>query len=271
MHSNLGLRARLHEIIFESETPAGRNFDIALILVILLSVATVMLESIPSIQNLWGTQLYFLEWFFTVVFLIEYGLRLYSVKKPLSYALSFYGIIDLISCLPTILGLIFPGAQSLLVIRAFRLLRVFRIFKLGNYFNEGQVIVSALKASRAKITVFMFSVLIIVMSSGTLMYLIEGPENGYVSIPTSIYWAIVTLTTVGYGDIAPKTALGQLFSSCLMILGYAILAVPTGIVTAEMTRHSLNPKGLNNIACPACSAEGHDRDAKHCKFCGEKL
>ena len=263
------LKNKLHTIIFESETPAGRTFDLVLILAIVSSVIVVILESEPVIQSTYGSLLYGLEWFFTILFLIEYALRIYAVKKPLSYVFSFFGLIDLASCLPTLLSIVFPGAQSLLVIRALRLLRIFRILKLGWYFNEGLIIVNALKASRAKILVFFFSIILIIIVAGTTMYLIEGPEAGFTSIPTSMYWAVVTLTTVGYGDIAPASTFGRFVASLLMIMGYAIIAVPTGIITSELTRQDHHK--LNNEACPGCGAQGHESDAIYCHKCGTRL
>lgn len=253
---------KLHNIIFESDTTAGRAFDIVLIGVILSSIVVVVLESIPSVKLQYGSLLYIFEWFFTVVFIVEYFARIYCISKPLKYVLSWFGIIDLLACLPTLASVIFPGTQSLIIVRAFRLLRIFRIFKLGWYFHEGIIILEALKAARAKITVFLFTVMIIVVISGSAMYIIEGEASGFVSIPTGMYWAVVTLTTVGYGDIAPKTALGQFLASTIMVLGYAILAVPTGIVTSELTRRQY--KKLTNIACLSCGAEGHETDAKFC-------
>ncbi|MFN3453743.1 MAG: ion transporter [Pseudobdellovibrio sp.] len=266
---NRDLKSRLHDIIFESDTPEGKAFDVALIVCIVLSVAIVMLESMPSVKLEYGRFLYGLEWFFTVLFFIEYSLRVYCIQKPMKYILSWYGVIDLLSFVPTVISPFIPGAQSLLLIRALRLLRIFRIFKLQWYFNEGVFLIDALKATRAKITVFLFTVVIIVTISGAIMYLVEGESSGFVSIPTSIYWAVVTLTTVGYGDISPRTGLGQFLASVLMILGYAIIAVPTGIVTSELTRGRQTK--LTQIACAHCGAEGHDSNAKFCKFCGESL
>lgn len=266
---NRSLRVRLHEIIFESDTPAGKAFDVALLWAIILSVFAVVLESVTSIGLTYGSALRMLEWMFTILFTVEYVLRLACVKKPLQYALSFFGIVDLLAILPTYLSLFFAGAQTLLVIRALRLLRVFRVFKLGRYVGEAKVLITALRASRAKIIVFLGAVLTIVLIVGTLMYLIEGEANGFTSIPRSVYWAIVTMTTVGYGDITPQTVLGQFLAAALMIVGYGIIAVPTGIVTieiAEASRRALNPH-----VCRSCSAEGHDTDAVHCKYCGAKL
>jgi voltage-gated potassium channel len=214
--------------------------------------------------------LYFIEWIFTIIFTIEYALRLYSVRRPLAYATSFFGIVDLMAILPSYLSIIFPGGTHyLLVIRVLRVLRIFRVLKLAQYVGEIQVLSRALIASRRKIIVFLFTVTTLVIIFGSLMYLIEKPEHGFTSIPRSIYWAIVTLTTVGYGDISPKTELGQAISAIIMIIGYGIIAVPTGIVTAELTQ--TYKKGVSTQACRLCSAEGHDPDAKHCKHCGEEL
>ena len=265
-----GWRSRLHEIIFESDTAAGKAFDVTLICLIVASVVLVMLDSVASISAQYGAQLYLAEWAFTLVFTIEYILRLSSVRRPLSYAFSFFGLVDLLAILPTYVSLVVPGTQYLLVVRIFRILRVFRIFKLGTYLGEAAVLSTAMRASRHKITVFLITVIAVSITMGALMYVIEGPEHGFTSIPASVYWAIVTMTTVGFGDITPKTPLGQLFASGLMILGYGIIAVPTGIVTSELTRASrLTP--ISNQTCPNCAREGHDVDARFCKFCGAKL
>lgn len=264
----MNIREKLHSIIFESETTAGKTFDVALIGLILISVCAVILESIPSMREVYGQQFYILELFLTVIFAIEYFFRLYAVRHPLKYAFSFFGIIDFLSVFPIFFVALFPGAQSLLVLRAIRLIRVFRIFKLGTYFDQGSVILNALKASRYKISVFFFSIIIIVTIAGAIMYMVESPESGFTSIPTSIYWAIVTMTTVGYGDIAPASPLGKALASILMISGYAIIAVPTGIVTAELSKPF---RKVTNNSCPACGQEGHDGDARFCKFCGSLL
>ena len=263
------LRARLHEIIFEADTPGGKLFDLLLILSIVMSVILVMLDSVGSIRHSYGQPLFIGEWLFTILFTIEYLLRLYSVGQPLSYATSFFGIVDLLAILPTYLSIFFPGTQYLLVIRILRVLRIFRVLKLVQYLGEIHILSRALLASRRKITVFLFAVLNLVVVFGSLMYLIEDPEHGFTSIPRSIYWAIVTLTTVGYGDISPQTALGQAISAVIMVIGYGIIAVPTGIVTAELAKSY--KKGVSTQACPQCSAEGHDVDAKHCKYCGSAL
>jgi voltage-gated potassium channel len=265
------LRARLHEIIFEAHTPAGKAFDVALLLAITLSIVVVMLESVAAIREGYGWQLYLLEWFFTVLFTVEYVVRLACVRYPVRYARSFFGIIDLLAVLPTYLSLLVVGAQSLLVIRVIRLLRIFRIFKLTRYLGEARTLTIALRSSRPKIVVFLGAVLSVVTIVGALMYLIEGPESGFTSIPRAVYWAIVTMTTVGYGDIAPRTVIGQTLAAFVMILGYAIIAVPTGIVSAELVEAARRHGGQSPEACPGCGAEGHDHDAEHCKHCGTKL
>jgi voltage-gated potassium channel len=263
------LRATLHEIIFEADTPAGKVFDVLLIVSIVASVVLVMLDSVSSIQIAYGELLYLGEWFFTILFTVEYILRLFCVGRPLAYATSFFGVVDLLAVLPTYLSIFFPGTQYFLVIRILRVLRIFRVLKLVTYVGETRLMMQALRASRRKITVFLFAVLTLVIIFGALIYLIEDPESGFTSIPRSIYWAIVTLTTVGYGDISPKTDLGQAVSAIIMIIGYGIIAVPTGIVTAEMTQ--VYKRSVSTQACPQCSAEGHDTDAKFCKFCGSTL
>jgi voltage-gated potassium channel len=265
-----GWRRRLHEVIFEAETPGGRAFDVALIWCIGLSVAAAVFESVPSVRENYGGLLYAIEWFFTLLFTIEYVLRLVCVRSPARYALSFLGLIDLLAIAPTYASLVLPGVQFLLVIRVLRLLRVFRIFKLVEYLNEADVLSSALRASRRKISVFLLTVLTLVLIIGTLIYVIEGEENGFTSIPVSVYWAIVTLTTVGYGDLSPKTPLGQALASAVMIVGYAIIAIPTGIVTVELTR-AASPHHVSTEACPNCGREGHDFDASYCKYCGALL
>jgi voltage-gated potassium channel len=263
------MKTRLHEIIFEAETPAGKAFDIGLICTILLSVLVVMLESVAGIRRQYAPVLGTLEWGFTIAFTIEYLLRLYCVGKPLRYAGSFYGVVDLLAIIPTYLSVFFPGTQYLLVIRTIRILRVFRILKLVQYWREARTLSHALHASRRKIFVFLYVVMILVIIIGSLMYLIEGEQNGFTSIPRSIYWAIVTLTTVGYGDIAPATDLGQTLAAIVMIIGYGIIAVPTGIVTAELARESY--RSVSTQACPECGSEGHDADAVYCKYCGANL
>jgi len=266
-------RARVHEIIFESDTPEGRLFDILLLVAILLSVLAVTLESVEHIAARYRTALHVAEWVFTVLFTAEYCLRLWCVRRPLRYAVSVYGIIDLLAILPSFLGLLIPGAQSLMTVRVLRLLRIFRIFKLAQHVGEARLLVTALRAARPKIIVFLVFVLTSVCSLGALMYVVEGPRNGFTSIPTSIYWAISTLTTVGYGDIAPVTTLGRFIASVVMILGYGVLAVPTGIVTTEIAFASRGQLGkpVSSQSCPTCTREGHDADAVHCKWCGSRL
>ena len=263
-------RARLHEIIFESDTRAGRLFDLALIWLILLSVATVILESVRGVRAHYGEVLYALEWLFTVLFTIEYVLRLLSVRRPFRYATSFFGVVDLLAIIPTYLSIFVPGSQYLLVIRILRLLRVFRLLKLSEYVAEADTLRLALRAGRRKISVFISAVLLLVVIIGALMYVVEGEAHGFTSIPISIYWAIVTLTTVGYGDLSPRTPFGQFLASIVMILGYGIIAVPTGIVTVELAE-AARQKQLTRQSCPSCGAEGHDPDALYCKYCGASL
>jgi voltage-gated potassium channel len=262
------LKEKLYEIIFEADTRAGKNFDIVLLIIILLSVMLVLLESVSSIRKDHHEFLVLMEWIITVIFTVEYIVRIIIVNKPWKYITSFYGIIDFLSVIPTYLGLLIAGYQSLLVIRVIRLMRISRIFKLTRYSSAGRTLTRAIWASREKISVFLFSVLMLVTIVGTLMYLIEGEESGFTSIPQSIYWGIVTLTTVGYGDISPVTPLGQFLASIVMITGYAIIAVPTGIVTAEM----INLSGKQNTeVCPNCMYDEHDDDAIFCKKCGTEL
>jgi len=264
-----GWRDVLFEVIFEADTAAGKWFDIALIMCILLSVATVMLDSVSEIAAKHGRLLQGIEWLFTILFTVEYVLRLLCVGRPARYAVSFYGVVDLLAVLPTYISPLVPSSRYLSVVRILRVLRIFRVLKLGHHTKEASVLRKALYASRRKILVFFSVVLTLVVIIGSLMYVIEARQGGFTSIPSSVYWAIVTLTTVGYGDISPTTATGQFLAAIVMILGYSIIAVPTGIVTAELTRTL--PVGLSGQACPSCSAEGHDRDALYCKFCGAKL
>ncbi len=276
-------RKRVYEVIFGHETTLGRRFDIALIFMIVASILAIILESVPAIQAVYGGRLRVMEWFFTVLFTIEYVVRLWCVGKSIRYARSFFGLVDLIAIAPTWLSVILPGGQVLTVVRILRVLRVFRILKLAQYMGEAQLLADALTASRAKITVFLFSVLNIVLIVGSLMYLVEGPEGGVDSIPRGIYWGIVTLTTVGYGDVAPVTGLGQTIAAILMIMGYAIIAVPTGIVTLELGKASDRKarqdasasaqvsESTPGIRCPACDCEGHAADAAFCRRCGEPL
>lgn len=262
-------RQRLHEVVFEAETPGGKFFDVVLLIAICLSVSAVCLESVRSIRESHGAALRAAEWIFTVLFSIEYVLRLIAVRRPLRYARSFYGIVDLLAVLPTYLSLFVAGTQSLLVIRALRLLRAFRVLKLTEYVGEARMLNAALAKSVRKIIVFLGAVLTVVLIAGSLMYLIEGEQNGFTSIPRSVYWAIVTMTTVGYGDIAPQTVVGQALASLLMIMGYGIIAVPTGIVSVEMAQAARD--AVNTESCPSCGAEGHADDAKFCKYCGAGL
>ncbi len=264
-----GWRATLHEIIFEADTPAGKAFDVALLLMITASLVAVSLETVSSYGTEHRRTLRLMEWGFTIAFSIEYGLRLLCVRRPLAYARSFFGIVDVMAILPTYLSVLFPGTQSFLMIRGLRLLRVFRIFKLAQFLGEIDVLRTALRQSRRKITVFVITMLTVVAIMGSLMYLIEGGEAGFTSIPRGMYWAIVTMTTVGYGDISPQTPLGQILASVVMVMGYGILAVPTGIFSVELLELARRP--VSTQACPSCSAEGHDADAVHCKFCGVRL
>lgn len=260
------LRRKLYLIVFGTSTRAGRLFDVALLWAILVSVLLVMLESVPSIRAHHGTALYVAELIFTGLFTVEYILRLWIAQRPRHYAMSFFGIVDLLSILPTFLSLAIGGAQSLMVIRVLRLVRVFRVLKLARFINEAGMLGRALVASRRKIMVFLLAVLTIVTIFGTVMYLVESPEAGFTSIPRSLYWTIVTLTTVGYGDIAPQTTLGQMIASMIMILGYAIIAVPTGIVGVEMAKGTAPGK-----ECLNCHATGHLGDARYCRRCGAEL
>ena len=262
-------RDTLHEIIFEADTPAGKAFDIILLILILVSTLSVILESVAEVRNAVGPLLLIVEWAITLIFTVEYVLRLISVRRPFGYARSFFGIVDLLAILPTWLSLFFAGTHSLAVIRALRLLRVFRILKLAHFLREARLLRSALRASMGKIIVFLGTICTLVVIIGALMYLIEGEKNGFTNIPQSIYWAIVTMTTVGYGDIAPATVPGKMLASLVMIIGYGIIAVPTGIVTAELVRPMKSR--VSTQACPSCSADGHDPDAKFCKYCGDPL
>ena len=271
MSASLGdLRARLHTVIFEADTPAGRTFDLLLLVAIVASVVVVMLESVASVRARVGPTLRALEWGFTVLFTAEYLLRLFSVRRPLRYAVSLFGLIDLLAILPTYLSVILPGAQSLLVVRLLRLLRIFRVLKLAEYLRESRTLATALRASRRKIEVFLLSVVTIVVIVGSLMYVIEGEEHGFTSIPLSIYWAVVTLTTVGYGDLAPATTLGRGLAVLLMLTGYGIIAVPTGIVTVELTR-AASAAPVSTQACPSCGLAAHEHDAVYCRRCGSRL
>lgn len=265
----LSWRERLHVIIFKTDTPAGRYFDVALIIMILLSVGVVMLDSVDGINARHGTLLLTLEWGFTALFTLEYLARIYVTREPRRYIFSFYGLVDLLAILPTYLSLLFANANYLLVIRLLRVLRLFRVLRLSRHISQANLLMHALRQSRQKITVFLFFVMVLVTIFGSLMYVIEGPANGFTSIPKSIYWAIVTLTTVGYGDIAPSTGLGQAVAALVMITGYSVLAVPTGIFTAELA-HAMRPR-LRHVACEGCGKSEHEESARYCNQCGSAL
>jgi len=264
------LRSRLQEIIYESNTIAGKAFDVTLLILIVASILIVMLDSLDTWHRKYGDLFLILEWVFTFLFTIEYILRLISIKKPFKYVISFLGIIDLLAIIPSYLSIFFMGAQSLLVLRALRLLRIFRIFKLTHFLTEMQFLGVAVRGSLRKISIFMLIVLMLVVILGSIMYLVEKGENGFSSIPDSIYWAIVTITTVGYGDISPATSLGKFVASIIMLMGYGIIAVPTGIVTTEMAL-AVRKREQKNEVCPKCGKEGHDIDAKYFKKCGDLL
>ncbi len=263
-------RETLRVIIFEADTPAGKAFDVALLVTILISVSVVMAESVVPIRERFGRSLDIAEWSFTLLFTVEYALRLLAVPRSVQYARSFFGIVDVLAILPTYLSLLIPGAESLLVIRGLRLLRVFRVFKLARFLGEASLLGRALLASRHKVIVFLGTVLILVTILGSAMYLIEGEENGFSSVPTGVYWAIVTMTTVGYGDITPHTMAGKTLAAMVMVLGYSIIAVPTGIVTAEIVETAVGGK-ISARCCPQCLGEGHLTDARYCKDCGAEL
>ena len=269
-----GLRRRLYAVIFEADTPAGRRFDIALVLAILLSILVVVLDSVPWLHRDHAALLNGLEWGFTALFTAEYAARIACVQRPWRYATGFYGVIDLLAVLPSYFSLLMPGTELLLDIRILRLLRVFRIFKLTLYIEEYTRLGEALSASRRKILVFLSVVLMAILILGTIMYVVEGPKNGYTSIPVAMYWATVTMTTVGYGDITPHTNLGKAIASFMMLLGWGILAVPTGIVTAELSAHRNDRRrgaARPARACAACGSTGHEADARFCKDCGAAL
>jgi voltage-gated potassium channel len=262
-------RNAIRIVIFEASTPAGKMFDVVLIVCILLSVAAVLLDSVPDLHTRYGTYLYGIEWLFTILFTIEYGLRLWCIEHPGRYARSFYGVVDLLGTLPTYVSILVADTQYLLVIRILRVLRVFRVLRMLRWVNEAQLLSQAMLASRRKITVFLFTVFTLVVVFGCLMYLIEGPANGFTSIPKSIYWAVVTMTTVGYGDVTPQTALGQALATIVMVMGYSIIAVPTGIVTLEISE--AQRRSANTRTCPACAVEGHMREATYCWRCGAHI
>lgn len=264
-------RKKIHDIIFEADTPIGKTFDIILFVAIILSVIIVMIDSVAEFHERFGKLFYILEWILTILFTLEYILRIITVDKPSKYIFSFYGIIDFLAILPTYLSLFLVGSHYLLIIRVLRLLRIFRVLKLGRYIGAANTLGSALRSSKEKIFVFLEVVTLLVIVVGSLMYLIEGAENGFTSIPKSIYWAIVTVTTVGYGDVAPQTVLGQALASLLMITGYAIIAVPTGIITTELGKAKEKKTQLNTQVCQNCHHSTHDDDAKFCKMCGDPL
>ena len=260
-----------YQIIYQSTTPAGRGFDIALIILILSSVLTIMLDSVAEINQKYGNELFILEWIFTALFTLEYMLRIFCIHKPIKYIGSFFGIIDLLSILPSYLSLLLPGIHYLLIIRILRVLRVFRILKLIRFTSQANQLMNSLLASRFKITIFLFTISTLLVVFGSTMYLIEGPENGFSNIPVSIYWAVVTLTTVGFGDITPKTDLGRAISSLVMITGYAIIAVPTGIFTAELSKEMKKQEIAKPRTCPQCRRPDHEKDANYCRICGAEL
>ncbi|NNC50048.1 MAG: ion transporter [Flaviramulus sp.] len=262
---------KLHEIIFGANTKSGKLFDVVLFYVIIASIILVMLESVRELDARFHTLFKVLEWLITILFTVEYITRIITIKAPRKYIFSFYGIIDLLSTIPMYLSFVFVGSQSLVALRALRLLRVFRILKLARYMGESTNFVIALKESRAKIAVFLSFVVILCIILGTLMYLIEAPESGFTSIPRSVYWAIVTLTTVGYGDIAPQTPLGQLIASAIMILGYGIIAIPTGIVSAQMVKTNTKEEPISVKSCKNCLYDAHTDNAEFCSKCGFKL
>jgi voltage-gated potassium channel len=263
-------RSQLHEIIYESEKPSGKLFDVVLLALILLSILIVMLDSVESLHARYGDLFYTLEWIFTIIFTIEYILRILSIRRPRKYVFSGLGIIDLLAIIPSYLSFLVAGSQSLLVLRALRLLRIFRIFRLVHFVSEMRFLAVAIRSSTRKISIFILFVVNAVVILGSVIYLVEGQENGFTSIPQSVYWAIVTITTVGYGDIAPVTPLGKFIASFIMLLGYGIIAVPTGIVTTEMAIAARMTR-QDSRGCPTCGREGHEPDADYCKFCGGKL
>jgi len=265
-----GIKSKIHDIIFEADTKAGKIFDEILLIFIILSVAVVMLDSVQEISIKYNSYLQMAEWFFTIIFSMEYLLRIWTTQRAGKYIFSLYGIIDLLSILPTYISLFIIGSHYLMIIRILRLLRIFRVLKLMQFLGASRVLIQSLKNSRHKIIVFFFFIVLIATIMGSIMYIVESPEAGFTSIPRSIYWAIVTLTTVGYGDIAPLTIIGQFIASLIMLLGYAIIAVPTGIITSELYKNSIN-KNSNTQVCGNCNYENHDDNAKYCKICGESL
>ncbi|MEZ8112038.1 MAG: ion transporter [Candidatus Poseidoniaceae archaeon] len=261
------MKEKIHEVIFEADTPSGKYFDIALLLSIIVSVIAVSLESIESIDKVYHSQLVIIEWFFTILFTIEYILRLYSTEHSVKYSTSFFGVVDLLAILPTYLSIFIPGAQSLLVIRGLRLLRIFRVFKLSRYLGEANILSEAIIQSRTRIVVFLSTITVLSFITGAGMYLVEGPKHGFTSIPQSVYWAITTLTSTGYGDTVPITPIGKLLAIFIMIMGYSLIIVPTGIISTEMMKLG----DISTQACKNCSKEGHDFNAKFCKHCGFEL
>lgn len=265
--TSLTMKEKIHEVIFEADTPSGKYFDIALLFSIIVSVIAVSLESIEAIDKVYHSQLVMIEWFFTIIFTIEYILRLYSTEHSVKYSTSFFGVVDLLAILPTYLSIFVPGAQSLLVIRGLRLLRVFRVFKLSRYLGEANILSEAIIQSRTRIIVFLSTITVLSFITGAGMYLVEGPKHGFTSIPQSVYWAITTLTSTGYGDTVPITPLGKLLAIFIMIMGYSLIIVPTGIISTEMMKLG----DISTQACKNCSKEGHDFNAKFCKHCGFEL
>jgi voltage-gated potassium channel len=261
------MKEKIHEVIFEADTPSGKYFDIALLLSIIVSVIAVSLESIESIDKVYHSQLVIIEWFFTILFTIEYILRLYSTEHSVKYSTSFFGVVDLLAILPTYLSIFIPGAQSLLVIRGLRLLRIFRVFKLSRYLGEANILSEAIIQSRTRIVVFLSTITVLSFITGAGMYLVEGPKHGFTSIPQSVYWAITTLTSTGYGDTVPITPIGKMLAIFIMIMGYSLIIVPTGIISTEMMKLG----DISTQACKNCSKEGHDFNAKFCKHCGFEL
>lgn len=268
---NFPSKARLAHIVFESDDKASKAFDVILLILIFISVSFAVLDSVREIKEDYGPLLYILEWGFTIVFTVEYLMRIWLSRKAIRYILSFYGMVDLLAILPTYLSLFIVNTQLFAVIRALRFLRILRILKMGRHLRDGQILILALKNSQRKIQIFIGTVLTIVLIMGTLMYLIEGPENGFTSIPISMYWAIVTLTTVGFGDITPMTPWGKFAATIIMLIGYAIIAVPTGIVSSELSAINKKEHKGKNVSCPTCNASEHDADAFHCKHCGTRL
>jgi voltage-gated potassium channel len=265
--TSLTMKEKIHEVIFEADTPSGKYFDIALLLSIIVSVIAVSLESVESIDKVYHSQLVMIEWLFTILFTIEYILRLYSTEHSVKYSTSFFGVVDLLAILPTYLSIFVPGAQSLLVIRGLRLLRIFRVFKLSRYLGEANILSEAIIQSRTRIVVFLSTITVLSFITGAGMYLVEGPKHGFTSIPQSVYWAITTLTSTGYGDTVPITPLGKLLAIFIMIMGYSLIIVPTGIISTEMIKLG----DISTQACKNCSKEGHDFNAKFCKHCGFEL